>query len=311
MFLFFTIFILSVFLLKLLIPKLKDFLIDLPNKRSSHKKVTPTGGGVIFVLITAIASISFGYYQPLLIIPLSIVGFYDDKYTLSAPIRLLVQVTSSIFIVFFSKFYSSISLDLNLFNEISMFVVLVCFCTGLINFINFMDGLDGLLGGCMLITLLATSIGINNVYLVLCASILGFLVFNWGPAKVFMGDGGSTFLGGILCILILDSTNISDFLSILFLVTPLIADPTICILRRFFANQNIFKAHQLHLFQRLHLAGWSHRKVSTLYITASVLLAIPYLYGGLKFIIIITSLLLIFAFWLENCKAIPFDKNYS
>jgi len=311
MFILFTTFVLSAFLLRSLLPNLKVFLIDLPNKRSSHKNATPTGGGIIFVFITAIACIIFRYYQPLIIIPLSIVGFFDDKYRLSAPIRAMVQALSSIFIVYFSKFYNSISLEFDNVSNILLFVFLVCFCTAIINMINFMDGLDGLLGGCMLVTILAITMGSNNVFLILCGSLLGFLVFNWSPAKVFMGDGGSTFLGGILCIFILDTSNLSEALSICFLNTALIADPTICIIRRFLANQNIFKAHQLHLFQRLHLAGWSHRKVSTLYISVSLLLSIAYIYEGLITTIITSLFVILMAIWLENNKAIPFDKNYT
>ncbi|MBO8228685.1 glycosyl transferase [Prochlorococcus marinus XMU1414] len=311
MIIFFITFIISYFLLKLIIPYLEAFLVDLPNKRSSHKKATPTGGGIIFVLMTLIASISLGYYQTIIIIPLSIVGFFDDKYRLNASVRALVQVISSIFIVFFSKFYNNISPEINLFSDILLFVFLVGFCTAIINMINFMDGLDGLLGGCMLVTIMAISMGSNNVLLILCASLLGFLVFNWAPARVFMGDGGSTFLGGILCMLVLDKSNISEALSICFLITPLIADPAICIIRRFLANQDIFKAHQLHLFQRLHLAGWSHRKVSTLYISGSLLLSISYIFEGLKFTILTTIFIILVSFWLEKNKAIPFDKKYT
>ena len=140
----------------------------------------------------------------------------------------------------------------------------------------------------------------------LVGALLGFLLWNWSPAKVFMGDVGSTFLGAVFAGVVLQQTSFSAALAFLLVATPLLADACLCVPRRLFAGQRIFQAHRLHLFQRLHQAGWCHAHVSSLYIAATAVLAIAHLAGGLAWVIGFALAVLLIGVWLDQRVAVPF-----
>ena len=118
-----------------------------------------------------------------------------------------------------------------------------------------------------------------------------------------MGDVG-TFLGGILVLLLLQVPKLTDAFGLL-LITPL-GDSCICVIRRLLSGQMIFQAHRLHLYQRLHQAGWSHSHVSTLYITATALLFIVFLTSGLNCVFIFAAVEVLLGLWLDQKVAVPF-----
>ena len=126
--------------------------------------------------------------------------------------------------------------------------------------------MDGLVGSVRQISALVTCIQINAPFPIwaLEGSLLAFLIFNWSPAKVFMGDVGSTFLGGIFAGLNLQLNSWTIALAILLINGPLLCDSFTCLLRRIYAGHRIFQPHRLHLFQRLHRAGMNHSQVSLL-----------------------------------------------
>ena len=137
-------------------------------------------------------------------------------------------------------------------------------------------------------------------------ALLGFLLWNWSPAKVFMGDVGSTFLGAVFSALVLQSPTWSEALALLLVATPLMGDAFLCVLRRPMDGQRVFQPHRLHLFQRLHQAGWPHARVSSLYIAATAVLAVALLCGGLPWVIILAALELFLGIWLDQRVAVPF-----
>ena len=173
-------------ILKVLIPIFRSRLLDHPNARSSHTLPTPRGGGVVFVMLTLLASasalllsapnISVVSWLPLLAMPLAFIGLMDDIRDCSAWLRYGVQVATAIPMVLVS------SLVIPWFT----LPLLVVAITAAINFTNFMDGLDGLVAGCMVVTLAAISVAIDAPWplFVLVSSLLGFLLWNWSPAKV-------------------------------------------------------------------------------------------------------------------------------
>jgi len=140
----------------------------------------------------------------------------------------------------------------------------------------------------------------------LVGALLGFLLWNWSPAKVFMGDVGSTFLGAVFAGLLLQAPSWSEALGLLLVSTPLLADSFLCVPRRLLAGQHVFQAHRLHLFQRLHQAGWPHAQVSFTYIAATALLAVALPVGGLPWVIGLAVLELMFGIWLDQRVAVPF-----
>ena len=281
----------------LLIPLLSSGLLDEPNARSSHRRPTPRGGGVSFVFVASGFALPFAFALPaalpLVALPLAIVGFLDDRHNLPAGLRYGVQVATALFLLWISPLSA-------LAPGFLVCLLLLIAATAVINFTNFMDGLDGLVAGCM-----AVLFAVAGLW-PLVGALLGFLLWNWSPAKVFMGDVGSTFLGAVFAGVVLQQTSFSAALALLLVATPLLADACLCVPRRLFAGQRIFQAHRLHLFQRLHQAGWCHAHVSSLYIAATAVLAIAHLAGGLVWVIGFALAVLLIGVWLDQHVAVSF-----
>ena len=193
-----------------------------------------------------------------------------------------------------------------------LFFILITFIfTAIINFINFMDGIDGLVGGSLFVSILACCIflKIDQPYFLLLSSLAAFLTWNWHPAKIFMGDTGSTFLAAINIGLISQSNNLSDALGLTLILTPSLIDPFVCILRRYSHNQNIFEAHSSHLYQRLKRNGIKESYVSLTYIILTFLLSIIFLNFGLLATFILSILIVMLGFYLDQNIALSFDVS--
>lgn len=303
-----------------MIPFLRGRLLDLPNARSSHCQPTPRGGGVSFVLVastvSALASIGIIgsasvapalILAPLIALPLALVGFLDDFYNLPASWRYAAQIVTALVVILVSPLFTT-----SLY-QLPLCLLLIVAVTAVINFINFTDGLDGLVASCMVTAIISAShfLTISLPVWSLVGALFGFLVWNWSPAKIFMGDVGSTFLGAVFALLVLQATTWSDSLALLLVAAPLLGDACLCVLRRFFTGQCVFEAHRLHLFQRLHQAGWSHARVSSLYIFATAVLSIALLLGGLPWVISLAVLEVFIGFWLDQRVAVPFVELSS
>jgi UDP-N-acetylmuramyl pentapeptide phosphotransferase/UDP-N-acetylglucosamine-1-phosphate transferase len=137
-------------------------------------------------------------------------------------------------------------------------------------------------------------------------SLLGFLLWNWSPAKVFMGDVGSTFLGAVFAGLVLQASSWPEAFGYLLVATPLLGDACLCVPRRLLAGQRVFEAHSLHLFQRLHQAGWPHARVSLTYIVATAVLAVAMFAGGWPWVFGLAVVELLVGVWLDQRVAVPF-----
>jgi len=297
-------------LLRALIPHLARRLLDQPNARSSHRQPTPRGGGVAFVVVSAassiIAFVAAGTHYlpqlqsavPLAAFPLALVGFWDDRLGLPASWRYGAQLLTASLILWLSP----IALPWQL---LPLVIVAV---TAVINFTNFMDGLDGLVAGCMAVALAAASLRLAAPWPIwaLVGALLGFLLWNWSPAKVFMGDVGSTFLGAVFAGLVLQAPTWPEAMGLLLVATPLLGDAFLCVPRRLLAGQRVFQAHRLHLFQRLHQAGWPHARVSSLYIAATAVLTVALLWCGLPWLITLAAFELLLGIWLDQRVAVPF-----
>ena len=302
--------------LRALLPQLRRRLLDQPNARSSHSQPTPRGGGAAFVLVAAIAG-AIGWFGavlsgqtgfpgtqlavvalPLLALPLSVVGFLDDRHNLSAGLRYGVQLATALLLILVSPLpLPWLALPL-----------LLIALTAVINFTNFMDGLDGLVAGCMAVALAAAALQLAAPWPIwaLVGALLGFLLWNWSPAKVFMGDVGSTFLGAVFAGLVLQAPNWPQALGLLLVATPLFGDACLCVPRRLLAGQRVFQAHRLHLFQRLHQAGWPHPRVSSVYIAGTAVLAAALLAGGWPWVVGLAVVELFVGFWLDRHVAVSF-----
>lgn len=277
-----------------LIPYLKSGFMDNPNHRSSHIRATPRGGGLAFVLVGTLLNFVYetgpSRWIPVACLPLALVSLVDDFKELPAALRYIVQFVTAIVLVALADRPMSIWLSL----------ISVLLITGIINFTNFMDGLDGLVAGCGVILMASTSCW------AISGAIFGFLIWNWAPAKVFMGDVGSTYIGAIFGGMLIHTRTDHATLSLLLIGFPLFADAFVCVIRRFVNGENIVEAHRKHLFQRLQQAGWSHQKVASLYIGAVGILLLSYTIGGFSVLVISILGEFIIAFYLERCVATKF-----
>lgn len=299
-------FIISYLLLQLLIPFLRKTFLVTPNSRSSHLEPIPSGGGIVFVLVCSIFSLFLGYWRNLFCLPLAVVGFADDNFELPISLRYLTQTLTVILLIFNSFTLSNFIGELETTLLIIFLILLIIGSTAIINFTNFMDGIDGLICGCMIIIFAHYSYIYKPTVWALVASLVAFIFWNWSPAKVFMGDVGSTFLGAMLVSIVLDSDNINDALSLLLIASPILGDACICVIRRKLYGYQIFKAHKKHLYQRLVMAGISHSKVSILYMISTLILSFSFLLGGINYLIIFTFAIFLFGIFLDRKIAIPF-----
>jgi UDP-N-acetylmuramyl pentapeptide phosphotransferase/UDP-N-acetylglucosamine-1-phosphate transferase len=288
-------------LLAALIPVLRRRMLDQPNARSSHQKPTPRGGGLAFVIVGSALSAVLGEGRPalvpLLCCPLALVGLLDDRLDLPASMRYGAQLLTA------AALLALASTPLPLW----CWPLALIAITAVINFVNFMDGLDGLVAGCgaVLLGLVAILPGGSGLE-PLAGSLLGFLAWNWSPARVFMGDVGSTWLGAVFAGLVLQQQEPARAAELLLVGLPLLADPLVCVLRRLADGQPVFQAHRLHLFQRLQQVGWSHRQVALLFGGGTAALAMALYWGGGGALLALAGLELALGVGLDRHVALSF-----
>ncbi len=250
---------------------LKKVLLAEVNDRSSHTTPTPHGGGIA-IAITWFSGISYLYYLGdidsslyyafLVGIVISLVSYLDDLYELSPKLRLLVQFIVAISGVYLIGGVSEIDFTFfTLSNQLILNSLTVLIIVWFINLYNFLDGIDGYAGSEIVFLSLAGFILFEEShFLVLIAASLGFLLWNWHKAKIFMGDVGSTLLGYNVAIYMLYYTNqeSSNLWIWLILFGVFWFDASVTIFRRFKNKEKLFQAHKKHAYQRLEQSGISH-----------------------------------------------------
>lgn len=272
------------------------YLLDIPNHRSSHTQPTPRGGGLGFVIAFALTSlvavlqgahwVEAGYVKEIwaLLLPLVFIGLIDDRTDVPAGIRYLVQLLTAAMAVFWFDPFPQPWLDTwGIVGGVIAVLLTVIGMTALINFYNFMDGLDGLVAGVATVQFMFLAIELNQpIFMLLVVALLGFLGWNWSPAKIFMGDVGSTTIGAAVAIALLNHSGTTlEAWSALLITLPITADATYTLLRRSLRKENIFKPHRSHLYQRLQQAGWSHAQVASSYIALTAAIALSLHFGAL------------------------------
>ena len=301
-------FLLSWGLLKLIMPYLINNVIDEPNQRSSHEIPKPSAGGLSFVISSVIISIIKGNFLPIICLPLALVGFVDDLRNLKRSIRFSAQLITVLLIIHESQFFDNFG-ELGKLSNIILILLLILIGVAIINLINFMDGLDGLVAGSMILIFAICSIFISNSFLIFVGSLLAFLIWNWYPSKVFMGDAGSTFLGALFFGMLLESSSLFESSQILIVSSPLLIDSFVCILRRFLNKQKIFDSHCSHLYQRLYQSGWQHSSVAILYMVSILTLGIGMIIGDFKLMIYLLLIQFLIGFFLDQKIAKPFSET--
>lgn len=272
-------------------------LIDHPNKRSSHSTPTPRAGGLAIVATSVVSfaflavqgGISVDLAAALIVGGLAIaaVGLVDDRTPLSPRTRVSVHVAAATFSVFalggLPQFvFGEQLVNLGWFGPALAALGLVW----VTNLFNFMDGIDGIaaseatfiaFAGAAITWSSSANFGLTAAELGLAGASLGFLVWNWQPAKIFMGDVGSGYLGLTIGILALAATreNPAHLLVWLILGGTFAVDATVTLLRRLGRRERLYEAHRTHAYQWLSRRWGSHRSVTLAFLAVNVLWLLP------------------------------------
>jgi UDP-N-acetylmuramyl pentapeptide phosphotransferase/UDP-N-acetylglucosamine-1-phosphate transferase len=264
-------------------------LVDLPNRRSAHALPTARGGGTAIVFATVAASLVAVYRWPDLsgrillgmLVPslvIAVVGLVDDIRPLRPLVRLFIQI--AVAAVMTAVLGPLVGIAIPGLPQVDLgplaWPLTVIWIVGMINAFNFMDGADGMAGlgavvaglGIAAIAYQSQALGPMLIAAFAAAATGGFLVFNWQPARVFMGDVGSGFLGAVLAgipLLVRDSAQPLTFLPMVMCLWPYIYDPFLSVLRRLANGANPLEPHREFLFHRLVRSGVSHSRVALLY----------------------------------------------
>lgn len=314
---------------------LRKAILDLPNERSSHTKPTPVGGGLIIVSVSLAFYLFYSIYNHFEIywsyvcgaLIVSLISWLDDLFTVPVIYRFLCHSCAAIITIWtfegFSSFYIPFFGELNFYEFTPL--VLYFWIVWMINAYNFMDGIDGIAGvqaiiACIGWILISYQFGLEITGFLACvlaASNIGFLILNWHPAKIFMGDVGSAFLGFTFALMPflagreMPQKSSMFFISAILLLWLFIFDTLVTISIRILQRKKIWEAHREHLYQKIVFRGYSHRFVAALYgfgsILTVIILLLRIIYNEnveiLAFGVMILISIGIFAFGRKDCIA--------
>jgi len=270
-------------------------ILDVPNHRSSHTVPTPRGGGaaILLAFCAGLASLATARViaLPLLMaigggsLVIAAIGWLDDRRSVSAGWRAGVQFVVAAWALFWLGGMPSISvgsmeLRVGMAGSLAALVGIV-WCT---NLYNFMDGIDGIAGSQAVTAglfggiLLAQhdQLGLASIAFLTAGCSLGFLFWNWAPAKIFMGDVGSGMLGFILAAIAVAAENAGTVPLVVsaLLVGPFVLDATLTLFRRLMLRERWYEAHRSHAYQRAVQSGLSHSQVSAALTTVNSLIGL-------------------------------------
>ncbi|MGM9524680.1 MAG: glycosyltransferase family 4 protein [Peptococcaceae bacterium] len=269
--------------------------VDKPNARKVHTKIMPRMGGLaIYVSFFVVLFLSQSMTQQLLGLFLGgtvlvIVGIIDDMKDIPAKVKLCGQIVAACIVVAFGvrvDFMTNIFHGDTFFLSVFSIPVTIIWIVSIINAVNLIDGLDGLAAGISIIAATTMAIvgyasgqaAMASMAMILIGATLGFLRYNFHPAKIFMGDTGSMFLGYNLAVFAV--LGVAKSFTLLSLVTPIlvlaipILDTLFAIIRRKMNHKPIFKPDKHHLHHCLLNYGFSHRDTVLIIYAVSAILAL-------------------------------------
>ncbi|HEJ1202402.1 TPA: glycosyltransferase family 4 protein [Pseudomonas aeruginosa] len=302
---------------------LKRGVIDIPNSRSSHTVPTPRGGGLAIVMSYLLAVLLLGFSDLVewnLVIAIfgsgagvALLGFLDDHGHIAARWRLLGHFLAAIWVLFWMKGLPPLAiwghhLELGWVGN----VVAAFYLVWLLNLYNFMDGIDGIasveaicvcFGGVWLLGISTAGWFSQGIWLsgALICAVTGFLCWNFPPARIFMGDAGSGFLGIVLGALSLQAAWAEPRLlwGWLILLGVFIVDATFTLMRRLLRGDKVYEAHRSHAYQYAARQAGRHLPVTCAVVfinliwlfPLSLLVAVGYLDGVIAILIAYAPLL--------------------
>lgn len=273
-------------------------IIDTPNERSSHTRPTPRSGGIAIVVTFFIGLVAMGVLDddPVLragyfwafcasAFAIAALSIFDDLHGLSFKTKLALQVVCAGGVMAMGVTADQVHIPVLGAWEFGWFAypITLVWIIGLTNAFNFMDGIDGIAGGTAVVAsgffayimMDGGSDYLHHIVWIVLWASLGFLLWNWQPAKIFMGDSGSQFLGFILAVFAILAGQF-DQSQVPYVVMPLLFfhymwDTVYTFIRRYRAGENVTEAHRSHLYQLMNRLGLSHAKVTSIYLGIGVL----------------------------------------
>lgn len=271
-------------------------LLDIPNERSSHTKVTPRGGGAAVVLSTTVMLPTAAYLNLLPWdlawaltgggVAIALIGFLDDIRPRSPLVRLVVHVAAALWALYWLGGLAPMQVGEHTVTWGGMGYVLgVLGIVWTLNLFNFMDGIDGIaaceaafiaIAGALL-AIVSNGNGVSVAALLFAAACIGFLVWNWPPAKIFMGDVGSGYMGYVIAVLAIAAgrDNPVGLLVWLILGALFFIDATVTLVRRAARGESVHQAHRSHAYQILSRRWGSHRRMTLAAVGINVCWLLP------------------------------------
>jgi UDP-N-acetylmuramyl pentapeptide phosphotransferase/UDP-N-acetylglucosamine-1-phosphate transferase len=259
------------------------FVLDHPNQRSLHARPVPRSGGVAIVLAMALTGAGAGlvpavqHAAPGLLAGFLLVAgvsFIEDRWGVPVPVRLLVHLMAALLLVRGGLSLATLMIPGAAIEWPSWLatVATLLFVVWMANLYNFMDGIDGLAGGMAVLGFAAFAVlgyrAGDTAYmatsLIVTMAAAGFLLFNFPPARCFMGDTGASTLGYLVAAFALWGSYqfiIPIWISVL-VFSPFVVDATVTLLRRVGRRERFWEPHHTHYYQRLIRVGWSHRRTA-------------------------------------------------
>ena len=268
-------------------------LLDIPNDRSSHTVPTPRGGGLAIVIVLLMSGV-VSLFLPqapidvlvcllLATLAFSLLGWQDDKHDLPASVRFLIQLLIAVFASGW-LLWAAVPGYSTSFALLALLLLSTLWIAWMANLYNFMDGIDGISAVESLILGATTSywFAISGVasMAIICIAVagasVGFMRWNWSPAKIFMGDVGSLALGAFFAIIAIIGTTRLDIplLAFLILYAVYLADSGVTLLHRIIKKEKWWQAHRSHFYQRAVQSGFSHAQVSLSVMALNIIFAV-------------------------------------
>lgn len=267
-------------------------ILDRPTHRSSHKLPVPRGGGLGVIVATVLGYLAIQTQTPpwalglalSAVVPTALVGWLDDRRGLAVGSRFSAHVLSALLILPLALGGSPTKLA-----TVASAVAWILVAVSAINVVNFVDGIDGIIGlqaivfGVHIAVLAPSGSPATMLGLCIAAASIGFLFWNWPPARIFLGDVGSGAIAllGLVAGVLLWRENEWPFVSVFLPLFPIFLDAASTILRRRRRGEKLTQAHRSHLYQRLaNDGGWGHNRVSLAYAAASAAATGAAYFGG-------------------------------
>lgn len=274
----------SWYLLKVLIGVLlKRSIVDLPNDRTLHQGAVPRGGGLVILLALVVTLVTLFFFDNRILLFLALLAtlllwgglsWWDDQHDLSPRFRFFLQLVFASLGVFTFGWVTQVYVAPRIWFSLAWFAPMISL-VGIVwmaNLYNFMDGLDGLAAGQTIIAGITLAIwfaqlgdaSLSLICLVLAAASYGFLLWNWSPAKIFMGDVGSISIGAFFATLIIIANTRYDvpIIALVIVFGVFAFDSTATLIYRFVRGERISQAHRTHYYQRLANIGIAHEKIA-------------------------------------------------